>query len=298
VAKAALSVEDLNEANKDAAIRYARLNAAVDDLNSNYDTYEDILKDFSKAATDADKAMIANSEDGKALKKSIAGLLNVTEDLIDVDLLAAIDPKDFKKAAEGDEDAIERIRSAFIKLQAEVYDIDFDMLKTELDELQEGVIIDISADTMPLLYELITAKIAAGAGAQEIEDLLSGFNIDADVSDFIGSMDEMAKASAKAGTEVIANTSFSQEVEPTTVETKEPQEEIAYSTTYEPDTVSYTNKILKNGADDVVEVEETRTNLNKKVEATPVSGESISTTTATAVTTSNAAGETGKIKGV
>jgi hypothetical protein len=46
----------------------------------------------------------------------LAGLLGTSEDMIDADLLSAIDPKDFEKAAKGDEKAIERIRDAFIEL--------------------------------------------------------------------------------------------------------------------------------------------------------------------------------------
>jgi hypothetical protein len=36
----------------------------------------------------------------------LAGLLGTSEDLINADLLGAIDPKDFEAAAEGDEAAI------------------------------------------------------------------------------------------------------------------------------------------------------------------------------------------------
>jgi hypothetical protein len=60
--------------------------------------------------------MAANSESGKKLKQSLAGLLGTTEDLIDVDLLDAIDPKDFDAASKGDEAAIQRIRDAFVDL--------------------------------------------------------------------------------------------------------------------------------------------------------------------------------------
>ena len=295
---AALSVEDLNEANKDAAIRYARLNEAVDDLNSNYETYNTLLEDLSKATNDVDKAMIANSKDGKALQKSLAGLLGTTEDFIDADLLGAIDPKDFKKAAEGDEDAIERIRDAFIRLQAEANGIDFEGLKDELASLEEGVIVDINADSMPLLYELIAAKVAAGAGAAEIEALLSGFNIDADVSDFVGSMEEMAAASAQAGSEVIANTSFSQDVETVTAETPVTKEDVGFTESYTATPHTETSKILKNGADETTDVAETYYSWDKTITPTVQSETETNQTVGTSVNTSNAAGESGQVKGV
>jgi hypothetical protein len=46
----------------------------------------------------------------------LASLLGTTEEFVNADLLQAIDPADFKKAASGDEAAIERIRDAFIDL--------------------------------------------------------------------------------------------------------------------------------------------------------------------------------------
>jgi hypothetical protein len=63
-----------------------------------------------------DKAMAKNSESAKKLRKSLAGLLDTQEDMVDSDLLEAIDPKDLEKAAKGDIAAINRIRDAFIDL--------------------------------------------------------------------------------------------------------------------------------------------------------------------------------------
>ena len=224
--KYAILKED-GEALADASVRYVRLNEAVLDLADNYDDYKKVLKDVRDASGNLDKAMAANSKSGKALQKSLADLLGTSEDFINADLLDAIDPADFEAAAKGDEKAIERIRDAFIELQAAANDIDVSKLKEELAELEEGVVIDISAETQPFLFALLQAEINAGATAADIEALLSGFNIDADVSDFVGSMDEMVAASADAATQVIANTSYSQEVEPTTVETPAVEESVA-----------------------------------------------------------------------
>jgi phage-related protein len=112
--------------------------------------------------------MIANSETGKALQSSLAGLLGTSEDLINADFLAAINPDDFEAAAEGDEAAIQRIRDAFVELQAKANNIDVSGLKEELAGLEEGIVVDINADTMPFLYALIEAQIAAGATAADI----------------------------------------------------------------------------------------------------------------------------------
>ena len=55
-----------------------------------------------------------SSESSQKLRKSLSNLLGTSEDLIDADVVSAIDPSDFKKAAAGDEAAISRIRDAFI----------------------------------------------------------------------------------------------------------------------------------------------------------------------------------------
>ena len=44
----------------------------------------------------------------------MAGLIGTTEEYINLDLLDAINPDDILKAAQGDEEAISRIRDAFI----------------------------------------------------------------------------------------------------------------------------------------------------------------------------------------
>ena len=71
------------EALADASVRYVRLNEAVLDLADNYDDYSKVLKDISESTDEVDKAMIASSKSGKALQKSLAGLLGTSEDIID-----------------------------------------------------------------------------------------------------------------------------------------------------------------------------------------------------------------------
>ena len=141
------SLNENAELASDAATRYIRLQDAVLDLSDNYDDYADVLKGVRSASDEVDKGYAANSESGKKLKKSLAGLLGTTEDLIDADLLEAIDPGDFKAAAAGDEAAIGRIRDSFMQLQAEANGIDFTGLKEEIDGLEEGASLDLDIDS-------------------------------------------------------------------------------------------------------------------------------------------------------
>lgn len=289
-------LKDDAEALHDAAVRTVRVNEAVVDLSENYDSYAEVLEDVKKSTNAVDKAMAMNTDSGKDLKKSLANLLDTSEDLIDANLLDAIDPKDFKKAAEGDEEAIERIRDSFERLQAEANGISFEDLNNELENLETGAIIDL--DNTPFLQKLIEARVAAGDGAAEIESLLSGLNIDADVTDFVGSMNDMIAASAEAGSAVVANTSFSQDIEQVQADATKTNEEVEYQTSYTATPYSVTSYVLKNGADAPTPVTETRYNFVKSVNPMVNSTDTTETTIGTAVNTTNAAGKSGQVKGV
>ena len=291
-------LEEDAEALADASIRYKRLNDAVLDLATNYNDYKDVLEELSEASDELDRAQLMNSKSAQNLRKSLSGLLGTSEDLIDANLLSAIDPEDFAEAAEGNEAAIERIRDAFIELQATANNIDVTGLKEELASLEEGIVVDITLDEMPFLYALIEAQLAAGATAADIQNLLSGFNIDATVTDFEGTLDEAVAASASASKQIIANNSYSQDVKTTTVDTPVVSEEVAYSTTYTPHQVASTNYILKNGADEPVPVTEYRTSWTKTVTPEVTTTETTDQEVAKEVTTSNAAGDTAPVKGV
>lgn len=291
------ALQDNEEAVKDATVRYMELNEAITDIYDNYDDYIDVLKAAKKASTPLEKATLLNEKSAKSLRTSLAGLLGTTEDLIDADLMAAINPADFEAAANGSIEAIDRIRESFIKLQIEGIDgITLDGLMAELNAFNDGAYIDL--DNMPMLWSLIEAKVAAGATAADIEALLSGLNIDADVSDFYGTMEEMAAIAEQAGSRVVQATSFSQT---STTETEATPRTI--------DNVNFTETVTTTNHPSIAAVPMTNgfgpliygTNMvsyQKSVSVDPVSYQTQDTATATEVVTENAAGEEGKVRGI
>lgn len=212
------TTEAMAEAATDAATRYVRLQDAVIDLSENYEDYDGVLKDLRNNTDDIDRAMIMNSESARGLKSSMADLLGTSEDLISADLLAAIDPTDFENAARGDEAAINRIRDAFIELEATAAGINASGLKEELAGLEEGVEINLGIDSF--LSNLLTAKLNAGASATEIDNLLSGFGIDMDNISYYDSLADAQAAAAETGGIIADELTMSQdtEVEATEVE--------------------------------------------------------------------------------
>ena len=231
----------------EAATRYVRLQDAVLDLSENYEDYVDVLKDVRSASNKVDKGYAANSESGKKLKKSLAGLLGTTEDLINADLLEAIDPNDFKAAASGDEAAIGRIRDSFIKLQAEANGIDFEGLKNEIDGLKEGANLELDIDSF--LSNLVTAKLNAGATSTDIKRMLSGFGIDMDNITFYDDLAAAEAAAAATGGMIVDDLSFSQETTTDATEIQKNGTDLGFTETVNKTPVPATNEVTETDAE-------------------------------------------------
>ena len=285
------------EAAKDAAVRYARLNEAIEDLYDNYDKYEEVLNDLKKAESDQDKAFVAASKSGAALKKSLAGLLDTSEDLLDANFLDAIDPKDLEKAAMGDEKAIKRIRDAFIDAQAAAADLaddpSLEKFKNDLDSLADGAIIDINDE--PFLKALIEAQLAAGATAEDIENLLSGFSIDADVTPLANAMTEAeiaaanaAASTAQSGDAIVGNLSFDAEANSETVQNVDRQEDAGFVETLIPHRVSVVDQVLEDSGSTTRPIVQLLTSFEKTVTPTPIEQDVTKEQTVTGVKISNA----------
>lgn len=227
------NVKDNSIAAADAAVKYKRLNDAVLDISENYDDYTKVLKDVKESTDKVAKAEILSSTNGKKLKATLADLLDTSEDLIDADFLSAIDPKDFDAASKGDEEAIGRIRDAFVDAQAAAYDLTDEAkdFKEMMANLSDGETIDI--DNSPFLQSLIQAKVAAGATETDIQNLLSGMNIQCDNVEFLNSMEDAITAAQNAGDAIIGNLGFNTETtQASDVNTGETQGLPGYSESY------------------------------------------------------------------
>ena len=290
------SLNENAELASDAATRYVRLQDAVLDLSDNYDDYADVLKGVRSASDEVDKGYAANSESGKKLKKSLAGLLGTTEDLIDADLLEAIDPGDFKAAAAGDEAAIGRIRDSFMQLQAEANGIDFTKLKEEIDGLDEGV--SINLDTDSFLSDLITAKLNAGATADDIEHMLSGLGIDMDTIQFYDSLDAAVTAAETTGGIIVDALSFSQQTTTDATEIQKNNEENGFVEHFQQDTISEMNEVTETMEDGTIvskQIPSILHSFTKTVTDNPIPTTSSETVTNTEQKTTNGAGKTGNV---
>lgn len=253
--KAYENIKDDAEGIADAATRYKRLNNAIEDLNENYKEYSEVLNDVKKATNAVEKNDRASTESAKKLKKSLADLLDTSEELIDTNFLEAIDPNDFQAAASGDEAAINRIRNSFIDAQADALNFKGDIagLKSALAGLEEGTIINVNET--PALEAMIRAMAQAGYTADEIESALSGFGIDCDITPLTSAMAEAASAAQGTGDAIIDNLSMDIQDNSVTTTDTDTKEDVGFDEEYNFSEVKATNMVMKNGADEATPVD-------------------------------------------
>lgn len=253
--KAYETIKDDAEGIADAATRYKRLNNAIEDLNKNYEEYSEVLNDVKKATNAVEKNDRASTESAKKLKKSLADLLDTSEELIDTNFLEAINPKDFQAAASGDEAAINRIRNSFIDAQADALNFEGDIagLKSALAGLEEGATINVNET--PALEAMIRAMAQAGYTADEIKLALSGFGIDCDITPLTSAMAEAASAAQGAGDAIIDNLSMDIQDNSVTTTDTDTKEDVGFDEEYSFSEAKKTNMVMKNGEDEATPVD-------------------------------------------
>ena len=219
------SVLKSGQACAEAAKEYLRLNKAVADLNENQEEYNSILQDLK--AGGPQKYTAALTDEFKNLKKSIAGLIDTSEEFVDIDFIANLDPKVLQKAAKGDVEAINSIRDSFLETQMTALGMKdkIDETQAALDSLEPGEPIDINADNSQFLVTLMDSMIQAGYSSEQIKKALSGIGINADVQFFEGNLEQAKAAAKEAGYEIAEDLSMDAEIN--TMETEqETKEEI------------------------------------------------------------------------
>lgn len=205
----------------DAATRYIRLNDAIADLQKNYDSMTQLLNAFASNSQNLGDIIADNSEAYASLKKDLAGIINVSEDMIDQDWGDWIaDNADLiKQAMEGSQEAIDALReSAAQKIELDIGDnVNIDGLLSKLDEsydsvadwannLPEG---QITGNNLDFIQSLTDALNEAGYTADEIKNIFSGMfsgmGIDIDLADQVADAMNEATEVAEEGAKNVAD---------------------------------------------------------------------------------------------
>lgn len=176
---------------EDMAVAEVRLNAAIEDLYSNWEDYQsivDICNDTLSEGTDATvRQIMADSKLSKSfiqLRKDVAGLLNTSEDMLGSDWIVS-QMDNIQAAAEGNEEAIEALRESAaqeILLNTNVDSVwsDIDGLSAAINEIPDGEI-DLESDNF--VQGLVYIMQQAGMARDEIETALQGMGISVDLDE-------------------------------------------------------------------------------------------------------------------
>ena len=165
---------------QDLAIQIKRMNKGVDTLEKNWKDWSDILKKSSKESEEYADAMTGS-------KEAMADLLDVTEEFISDDFITD-NMEDIAKAAEGDADAIDRLRAAMLKDIVMHLDLDDSSLNNEqllarvqdlqgmldINSLEVGAEVDDAA-FIEACNKLITD---AGLTKDQVNAMFSGMGFD------------------------------------------------------------------------------------------------------------------------
>lgn len=281
------------EAAADAAERYIRLNDGVADIAKNYQDYAKILEDVRNATDEVEQATALAGESGLKLQEALADILNTSADLIDADLVSAIDPDTFLAVAQGDEEAINSIREAFVRAQAEAYNCakGADEFLATMADLEDGATIDIQTDDF--LYKLAAAALAAGQSAGEIKQMFAGMDIDCDVTPIEASMLEAENAALQAGDAIVQSLGFNAKTETKKSESTDIKEDTPFDEEYRPEQWVRDDEVLQAGGGDgvtptTIPVRQIVTEWHKSVTAEPQVVEDKKEETAMAVKIENA----------
>lgn len=192
---------------EDMARAEIRLNDAIDDLFNNWDDYEkvmDVCNGTSEDAIALAKKEIATNKTLSAsyanLKEDIAGMLDTTSDLLGDDWIVS-NMNDVKAAAEGDEQALIRLRESAVTeilINSNLDDLgyDVDVLAQKINDIPDG---EINLETDTFVQELVWAMQQAGLAQEEIESRLSGMGISVDLEPMYDELGEAISVSQAIG---------------------------------------------------------------------------------------------------
>ena len=170
---------------QDLAIQIKRMNKGVDSLSKNWDEWSDILKKSSKTSEEYADAM-------SGAKEAVADLLDVTEDFISDDFVTE-NMEDIAKAADGDADAIDRLRASMLEDIVMHLDLDDSALSNEqLLGVVQGLQADLDAmGDLEVGAEIDDAKFIAacnemieqaGLTTDQVNALFSGMGFDVNLA--------------------------------------------------------------------------------------------------------------------
>lgn len=197
----------------DAAIKNIRLNDSIEDLQKNFTAVSEVLNTLSTSGIEQVLADADYAKTFEQIKENVAGILNVSQELVDADFIKEYSQQ-IKEAAEGSQEAVDALQDAFaedIIANIEINDQDFyntlgqtkEQFAEWINGLPQG---EINLDENPAIQSLVTLLEQAGYSKEQIEDLFNAADIHLDLGypDMSG-LEEAAQDASQLGNETGAN---------------------------------------------------------------------------------------------
>jgi len=161
------------EASLDVALAYARLSKGIQDLNSNFDSYEKSLDPALKGTTEYTNAL-------ENINKDLQNVFSTNEDIDTSFILNNLDL--IKKASTGDAEAIRDLGNAYFAFENQALNesqafkdkmgMDFDEAMAKMDELDNEFTFGMTLDNSEFMKQLLDAMVAAGYSSEQINKAL------------------------------------------------------------------------------------------------------------------------------
>ena len=264
-----------------AAANYLRQQRAIDDLSDSYADYVDILNTTKKNLATADKEQLKTNKTYQNFTKTLADLLGVEEDLVDIDLIKKINPKDLAGAAKGSAEAIQNMRKAYAEWIQETHNktaspdmFITDEMVNKLNEVlamtEDGAVLDL--DTLPFLTNLGLAEIRTQEELAAMQSLLSGLGLNLEIAGYANTIAEAEALAAECNGVVAKNFTWKQNITGAEGETgTATYQEMEMEESFVPgDTFTTKSEVLLEGATDTATVTSTYNGARKKVSMNPV----------------------------
>ena len=246
--------EGLNEnaqAAADAAVRYIRLNDAIADMQQHYDDMTTVLTELSSAQGDLTDIITDNEDIFKSLKKDIAGIINVSEDMIDQSWNDWIQDNagNLQAAMEGSQEAVDALRNSAteeIVLHLNVNTQALGMSKEQVAEwansLEPG---QLDVDDTAVVQKLTWLMQQAGYTADQIREQFKGMDLDVDLQPMNQSLEQAMANAEIAGSSVQNSLGMEATETSSTSTTQDAKNDVGFSQEVSFNDRTYTSQVMQ-----------------------------------------------------
>lgn len=246
--------EGLNEnaqAAADAAVRYIRLNDAIADMQQHYDDMTTVLTELSSAQGNLTDIITDNEDIFKSLKKDIAGIINVSEDMIDQswDDWIQDNAGNLQAAMEGSQEAVDALRDSateeiilHLNVDTQALGMSKEQVANWANSLEPG---QLDVDDTAVVQKLTWLMQQAGYTADQIREYFKGMDLDVDLQPMNQSLQQAMANAEIAGSSVQNSLGMEATETSSTSTTQDAKNDVGFSQEVSFNDRSYTSQVMQ-----------------------------------------------------